>query len=481
MTSITSNHLKPELTNQTESKSFPLPFWIVWSIEFWERFGFYGVQAILALYMSNDLGYTSTESMIIFGSFSAFCYGFVWIGGLIGDQYLGAKRTILIGGIVLMLSYALLAFADKSTFFYALSGIIVGNALFKANPSSLISKLYKRDDPRLDGAMTLYYFAINIGGFISVLFTPALPYKDAFLLCCIGLIIGITTFSFMINKLHHVATRADLKPFSLIKLINVLIGSIFCIILIAQLLNHSYLVTSLAFIVSGLCFIYFIIKAFGYDKAERNRMLIALILIIQAVLFFALYQQMPTSLTFFAEHNVIRQFENYTIPAAYFYNLDPLFIMLMSPVLAYFYKKSPSTHVTKFCLGMSLCAFGFLILWFAKFNAYNGMVSSLFLVISYWLQATGELFISALGLAMVASLCPKKMSGFVMGLWFVSVMLAGPIGAWLGELTQPALHQHLTTLESLSLYSNAFGEIGLITLAVSLSMWLLRPLLNHYL
>ncbi|TNF65989.1 MAG: MFS transporter [Gammaproteobacteria bacterium] len=480
MTTTLSNHLHSNTLSQEKSKAFPLPFWIVWSIEFWERFGFYGVQAILALYMSNHLGYSSTQSMIIFGSFSAFCYGFVWVGGLIGDQYLGAKRTILIGGIILMLSYVLLALGDKATFFYSLSGIIIGNALFKANPSSLISKLYQPSDTRLDGAMTLYYFAINIGGFISVLFTPTLPYMDAFLLCGIGLLVGISIFSIMFNKLNTVYTKADQKSFHLTRFIHVIGAAIIAIIVVAQLLNHSNFVTSCAFIISSLCFIYFIIKSFNFTTTERNRMLIALILIIQAILFFALYQQMPTSLTFFAQHNVMREVGSYTIPSAYFFNLNPFFIMLMSPLLAYFYKKSPSTHVTKFALGMTLCAFGFLILWVSQFYATDGIVSPWFLVLSYWLQSTGELFISALGLAMVAALCPKEMSGFVMGLWFVSVMLAGPVGAWLGELTQPPQHSHLSTIEALSLYTHAFGEIGLITLIVSLAMWLFRPLLNRY-
>ena len=177
---------------------FPLPFWAAWSIEFWERFGFYGMQAIITLYFVNSLGYSTQEAFYIFGSFSAFVYGFVWIGGWIGDKYMGAKRTILIGGIILMLAYLSLALANKETIVYALGAIVVGNALFKANPTSLISKIYGKGNPALDGAITLYYVAINTGSLISMFLTPIIAHTYgwhyAFALCSLGLLLGIFKF-----------------------------------------------------------------------------------------------------------------------------------------------------------------------------------------------------------------------------------------------------------------------------------------------
>lgn len=177
------------------SRGLPKPFWVIWGIELWERFGYYATQAILALYFVSHLGFSQELSIYTFGSFSAFVYGFVWVGGYVGDKYLGAKRTVALGAVVLFISYLALAMSTKSTIFYALGGIIVGNALFKANPSSLISKLYEKGDPALDGAMTLYYMAINLGSFVSMLIAPiaaqAYGWEAAFWISAFGLLLGL--------------------------------------------------------------------------------------------------------------------------------------------------------------------------------------------------------------------------------------------------------------------------------------------------
>ena len=160
------------MSTTTASAGLPKPFWVIWAIEIWERFGYYGTQALLALYFVKHLGFSESESMYVFGSFFAFVFGFVWVGGQIGDKVLGAKRTIVLGAIILMIAYISLFFSSPDTIFYSLGGVIVGNALFKANPSSLVSKLYKKGDPALDGAMTMYYMAINIGSFVALFFAP---------------------------------------------------------------------------------------------------------------------------------------------------------------------------------------------------------------------------------------------------------------------------------------------------------------------
>ena len=145
------------------NKSFSAPFWIVWAVEFWERFGYYGFQAIIALYFTHKIGLTQKETIYLLGSFFAFSFGFIWVGGYIGDKVLGAKRSIILGAFILGISYVSFLFIDKETIYYTLAGIIIGNAIFKANPSSLISKMFDKGDSRLDGAMTMYYMAINIG------------------------------------------------------------------------------------------------------------------------------------------------------------------------------------------------------------------------------------------------------------------------------------------------------------------------------
>lgn len=469
---------------QTKS-GYPLPFWVAWAIELWERFGFYGMQAIIALYFVRSLGYSSQESFYIFGSFSAFCYGFIWVGGWVGDKYLGAKRSIVIGSVILMLSYAAMALATKETIFFALAGVIVGNALFKANPSSLISKIYGQGNPQLDGAMTMYYVAVNVGSLLSMSITPIIAeiwgWHYAFWVCSFGLLLGIINFCIFLPKMQDLSTEAGKRPFSIARILIVIIASIIATIVIGNILELTALITTATFIISGLCFIYFLYCAFKQPSEIRNRMIISLVLMFQAIVFFTLYQQMPTSLNFFAAHNIDRAVGSWMIPAAEFQLLNPLVIVLMAPVLAFFYRKTPGTHATKFCFGMTLCAFAFLVLYIPQFTAgSDGLASPWWLVLSYWLQSTGELLVSALGLAMVAELCPASMSGFVMGIWFLTSMLSGPIGAWVGNMTQPVGSETLTAVESISIYSNAFGEIGLATAIVAVIMWAMRPLLNRY-
>lgn len=465
--------------------SLSKPFWVVWGIELWERFGYYGVQAILALYFVQQLGYTEAQSFYVFGSFAAFVYGFNWLGGYIGDHYLGAKRTMALGAIILMLSYGGLALATHATIFYALAAIIVGNALFKANPASLISKMYAKGDTALDGAMTMYYMAINVGSFISMWMTPVIAnsygWSDAYWVCSFGLFLGVLNYFVFKRVIQGTDSAVGQKPLKVSRLFTVIIGGIIATLLIAQLLPHTKVCTTIVYLVSSLALSYFLkIAFFNLKGSERARMLIAFILILQAVVFFVLYNQMPTSLTFFAVHNVNTNFLGMNILPAQYQVLNPLVIVLMSPILAWGYTKLRATHATKFCLGMTLCALAFLVLYFSKFTATDGLVSSWWMVITYYFQSVGELLISALGLSMVAELCPEERSGFVMGMWFITSMLAGPISAWVGALTAPPDASTFTSVQSLAVYAHVFLEIGLVTGAIALMIWCIRPILNRY-
>ncbi|PIQ43226.1 MAG: MFS transporter [Gammaproteobacteria bacterium CG11_big_fil_rev_8_21_14_0_20_46_22] len=471
--------LDGNLPEVPKSKSFR----VLWFVELWERFGYYGVQAILALYFVQQLGYNQTQSFYVFGSFSAFVYGFAWIGGRVGDDYLGAKRTLVLGATILAFSYLGLALSNKQTVFYALAGIVVGNALFKANPSSLISKLYGKGNVALDSAMTWYYMAVNIGSMISMAMTPIVAqnygWPLAFGICAIGLFLGVANYGIYRGRLAHIATSAGKQPFSIKRFLIVLSGGFVSFIIIAHLLKHTTVCNWIIYLVVAGAFFYFLKESRALSSTERKRMLVALVLIMQAVLFFVLYNQMATSLTFFALHNINNHVFGLTVPAAEYQVLNSVVIVLMSPLLAKLYIHWPATHITKFCIGMSLCASAFLVLALPQFTASNGLASPWWMVLTYYLQSTGELLVSALGLAMVAELCPEYMSGFVMGVWFLTSMLAGPIGAWVGALTVPNnTLQQLTPVASMSLYSHVFTEIGLVTGLIAILMWLLRPLLN---
>ena len=457
------------------------PFWVIWAIEIWERFGYYGTQALLALFFINHLGYSESESMYLFGSFISFVYGFIWVGGQIGDKVLGAKRTLILGAIILMLSYISLFFSTPSTIFYSLAGIIVGNTLFKANPSSLVSKLYKQGDPMLDGAMTMYYMAINTGSVFALFLTPIIAevfgFKYAFLMSGIGIVLGLLNFFIFYKLLDPIGTEAGRAPLRVIRLTIVIAGAIFGIFIIGIILPYTAICYTIVGIVAFLGFAQFLKITFSLYGSERKRMFVAFILILQGIVFFVLYTQMPTTLTFLAKNNINSTIFGWVIPAAQYQILNPIFILLMSPLLTWIYKKFPGSHVTKFCLGMTLCAFAFLVLWLPQFFTVNGFISPLWMIVTYWFQATGELLISALGIAMVAELCPEGISGFVMGIWFITTMVAGPISAWIGAMTTPDNNVTYTAIESIHIYGKVFGVIGLVVAGIAIIMWFFRPFL----
>lgn len=424
---------------------------------------------------------------MVFGSFAAFVYGFIWIGGWLGDSFLGAKRTLLLGAIILMLSYAGLALSNQYTVFYSLAGIIVGNALFKANPSSLISKLYNQGDAALDAAMTLYYMAINIGAMMSLSITPIVAHTwgwgYAFMLSSIGLLLGIIGYLSFYRYLYNVNSPAGQRPLMLWRLSTVIIGSLLAIVIIAQLLEHTLICSIIVYFVVTLAFLYFIYTALKQEARECKRMLVAFILILQGVLFFVLYNQMPTSMTFFAAHNVNNVIWGWHIPPSEYQVLNSFFIVILSPILAWVYHAFRSTHVTKFCWGMTLCAMSFILLGLPQYFVHHGLISPVWMVVVYFFQSAGELMISGLGLAMVAELCPPQMSGYVMGVWWLTSMLAGPLGAWVGGMAVPDKVDavDLTTMQSLHVFGNVFLGLGCTTGAIALLMWSIRPYLNKLL
>ena len=467
----------------------PRAFHMIFMLELWERFGYYTVQGILALYFIRHLGYSDTESYYTFGAFTALVYGMVVIGGYLGDKVLGTKRTIVLGLVVLALGYLSLAITDREHVFLALGLICVGNGLFKANPSNLLSKCYEKNDPRLHGGFTLYYMSINIGSIVALFIGPALSsrygYSSAYLVSAIGLVMGLLNYWLQHHHVAHINTEADKRIITLPHWVMVLIGIVIFTEISAYLLQHVMLAKNLLWII---CF--FVLGIYFYmmrneSRASCIRMIVALILMVEAVLFFTLYQQMPTSLNLFAVHNVNSVFFGFTIDAQSFQALNPVWIVLMSPVLAWIYKSLHSKGVSfsiayKFALGMTMCGVSFLMLYFSRyFYTGNGIISSWWLVISYLFQSLGELLVSALGVAMVAELVPRRIAGFVMGMWFITSAIAGFVGATVASYT--ALPQHIKPgVESLIIYTDVFAWIGTVTLIVALCMWLLSPRLSRY-
>ncbi|SMY16661.1 dipeptide/tripeptide permease DtpA [Photobacterium aquimaris] len=469
----------------------PKPFYLIFSIEFWERFGFYGMQAILTVYMVNILGMSESATFTLFGAFTALVFGSVAIGGWVGDKVLGTKRTIKLGAMILTIGYTLLGlsassnYGDSNLIYIAMGFIAMGNGLFKANPSSLLAKTYGENDPRLDGAFTMYYMAVNLGSFFSILLTPWIAekfgYSFAFGASAAGLIITIANFIISGRVVKNIGSKPDMKPLNIMYYMGILSSAIILSFVSSILLQHLFYAHLILIIVGVIIVFLYFRESFLSHGLERAKMIVAFILMLQGVMFFVPFLQMPTSVNFFAIHNVSHDLFGFAIAPEQFQALNSLWVMVASPILAFIYNKYGDRFAMplKFAIGMVFSSFSFLVLALgAHFANNDGIISSNWLVLSYIFQAIGEMLVSGLGLAMVAQLVPQRMMGFAMGMWFLTLATAAVFAGWVATLTAAPVgivnpHQTLT------IYSHIFSLIGYTTAAIALLTLIIAPLLTR--
>ncbi|GAB3026751.1 peptide MFS transporter [Oleiagrimonas citrea] len=480
-------------------------FTTVFLIEMWERFGYYGMQALIIYYMVQRLGFADDRANLTWSAAAALIYVAPAIGGWVGDKILGTRRTMLLGATILAAGYALMAVPTESVWFlyFALGVIVVGNGLFKPNAGNLVRKIYEGDDSKIDSAFTIYYMAVNIGSTISMLLTPwikdyvndtwghELGWHAAFAVCCFGLLLGLLNYSFMRLTMSHVGSPADDKPVQWGKLGAVLGLSALAVLAAAVILNYEGVARAfviLAGIVVAAIFIYLIVIG---KKNERPGLIAALVLTVQTVFFFVFYQQMSTSLNLFALRNVDWSFNLFgahlwTWKPAQFQSFNPIWIMVLSPILAWLYtsagnKGKDLSIAAKFALGFAAVAIGFFIYSAAPhFTTQPGKASSWIMVWGYGFSSLGELLVSGLGLAMIARYVPARMGGFMMGAYFVasgiSQYLGGVVANYASvprDITEP--------LQTMPIYTNLFfklGVAGVICTLIALSVLPLMRKLN---
>jgi len=469
-------------------------FTTVFMIEMWERFGYYGMAALLVLFMVQKLGFHDSQANLVWGAFTALVYTAPAIGGWIGDKILGTRRTMSIGAFILAIGYFLLAMPNDTLLyiFSALGVIVVGNGLFKANAANLVRRIYAGDEARIDSAFTWYYMAVNIGSTISMILTPWIKdrwgWHAAFAVCCGGMLLGLLNFVLLRNALKHIGSPTDEMPVNRRALTMVLGGGVLVLCFVAFVLQHKAVAVACVYIAACA-----ILGIFAYliprsSRAERTGLIAALILLLESLLFFVFYQQMSTSLTLFALRNVDWDFSvlgvhlfNWT--PAQFQALNPIWIMLLSPVLATLYTRlgrsgRDASIATKFAFGFFVVAIGFLIYAVSGNFAVNGRVSSWFMVWGYGFYSLGELLVSGLGLAMIARYVPPRMGGFMMGTYFVMTGISQYLGSVVANFAQ--IPDTMTDpLQSLPLYTHLFGWLGMMALGGTLLAIVLLPLMRR--
>ena len=490
----------------SNKKSHPGALFLLFFVELWERFSYYGMRALLVLYMIDEaaeLQYDESTAYSTYAAYGAMVYATPILGGLIADRILGFRRSILWGGILMAVGHFLMAgpafFPNdaatgeplamaKYIFFLALACIILGNGFFKPNISSLVGQLYEDGDPMRDRGFNLFYMGINVGAFLAPITCgaigqdPNLGWHWGFTLAGIGMAVGIGLFMYgssagwLLDKGYPPEQMREKSTHWLIY------GGTFLMIPVVWLLlnrgsgaiiempwgESTVELSTLDLILFALSLgmmAYLIISGFKETVQQRQQLWVVVFLFLFSTLFWTFFELAGSAISVFTEKNVnktVSWLDSTPLTASQFQGVNPLFIILFVPVFNVMWKALRSVNLepsvpVKFAFGVILLGLGFFVFPWGATYAQEGMVPMMFLVLAYLLHTLGELCLSPVGLSMVTKLSPTRIVAFVMGFWFLSSSLAHLLGKFIAQETAS---DDLTPVEALAQYSGVFTSVG---------------------
>ena len=471
---------------EPEFAGHPRGLYVLFFAEMWERFSYYGMRALLILYLTKHWLFSDGKSNLIYGAYTSLVYLTPVLGGWLADRYLGQRKAVLFGAVLLTFGHCLMAFEGTggqqdstiNIFWLALAFIIVGSGFLKANISVIVGQLYPRTDVRRDGAYTIFYMGINVGAAIGTIFAGYLGetygWAYGFGAAGIGMLLGLIVF--IIGKPllqgRGEALRAITKTTEY-GIYGIGIAAVACIWLLIQYQGfYGYIL-----LVMGLALLgYVLFQAFKLEPHARDRIFAILFLLALQPLFWALFEQAGGSLNLFTDRFVDRQ----GVPASLFQSINPIYIIILGPIFAGLWvwlgKRGlePSTPA-KFALALMQVGFANLVLvWGANSVGATVLVPVVFIFAIFFFQTTAELCLSPVGLSAMNRLAPATMASLIMGSWFFATaggnFLAGVIGEATGgeggEMTREA---------TLAIYS----QIGWIAIGVGVAVLVISPLIKR--
>jgi POT family proton-dependent oligopeptide transporter len=475
----------------------PKQLYLLFFTEMWERFSFYGMKALLLAYMVTQLKFDEPKGYAILGSYAALVYTMPMFGGMLADKFLGYRKSILFGGILMVIGHLTLAVPQGWSFFYGMAFIICGNGFFKPNISSLVGTLYKNNDPRKDSAFSIFYMGINLGamagGVLCGYVGQQINWHYGFGLAGLFMILGLIVF-YMGKKglgdkgLPPQTGLLNKKIFGRLNREIIIYAGTLSIIPFVVFLFHVY--EAMDWIMLGLgllSLIYILYIAFKLEREAKFKLLAAIVMIVISILFWAFAEQYSGSLNLFAMRNVDMNFFGINLPPLSVNNFLPAFwIIALSPVFAWLWPwlskrgKEPSTPL-KFALSFIFLGIGFYIFYLGcKFSSSTGLISLFTFVVAYAAIECGELCISPIGLSMVTKLAPIKIVGMVMGIWFlasaIGEFLAGKIGS-LMSVPEAVVND---PVKSLPYYADILNKIGLGSIVLGVLLICLVPFLRRW-
>jgi proton-dependent oligopeptide transporter, POT family len=468
-------------TRQPEFLGHPKGLYMLFFAEMWERFSYYGMRALLIFYLTKWWLFDDSKSNLIYGAYTSLVYITPVLGGYLADRYLGQRKAVLFGGILLMLGHFLMAVEGNggqsdptiNIFWLALAFIIVGSGFLKANISVMVGQLYPLTDIRRDGAYTIFYMGINVGAAIGTILVGYLGetygWAYGFGLAGFGMLLGLVVF--VLGRKSLLGAGEAPAPISRNKEITLYGVGVAAVAVIWALIQYQDIIQTLL-IISGISLLgYVIYEAFKLDRHARDRIFAILFLIALNPIFWGLFEQAGGSLNLYTDRYVDRA----GVPASIFQSINPIYIILLAPLFAGLWVAlgkrglEPSAPA-KFGLALLQVGAGFLVFVLgASSVGPQAMTPVLFVFLIYFLHTTGELCLSPVGLSAMNRLAPRFMASLIMGAWFYMTAVGNFVAGKIGEATGG--HDGEMTKEGTLAVYNTIGwwtvGIGVVVLALS--------------
>ena len=470
--------------------------------EMWERFSYYGMRALLVLYMTKSaLAYGDTRAYAVYGSYTSLVYMTPLFGGMLADRLLGYRKAVTVGAVLMALGHFAMAIQVEQMFFLALGLLICGNGMFKPNISTIVGRLYAPGDPRRDGGFTIFYMGINLGAGLAPLVCgyvgETYGWHWGFGIAGVGMLAGLLVFQRGRAMLGDVAEPPDAERLRMPVLAGlsrewlVYAGAALAVLAAWQLVQLSRGVGLFLALVGGLTVLGILIYTFRRcDAVERDRVLVALALTAFGMVFWAFFEQAGSSINLFTDRNVDRQVLGAELKTSMFQAVNPGFILMLGPLFSMLWVslagrgREPST-AAKFGAGIVQLGLGFAVLYVgARSAGPDGIVGLSWLLLGYFLHTTGELCLSPVGLSMITKLSPARIGGLMMGTWFLSTAgsqyVAGMIAALTGVSGEVADSGGLpSAAQTVMVYGDVFGGLAVIACVTGVVLIALSPALSR--
>jgi len=484
------------MNTTTDFLGHPKGLFVCFATEMWERFSYYGMRALLILYLTKHWEFTDATSYLIYGAYTSLVYIMPVFGGMLADQILGSKKAVTYGAILLVFGHlGMTVESNEQIFYLSLALIVSGVGFLKPNISTMVGALYEEGDPRRDSGFTIFYMGINIGAFTATLLCGYLGeqvgWAYGFGAAGIGMLFGLIIFLWGQKYLEGLAEPPSNKYLQKINGISyeswAYISGIFMVLITWFLVQNSQLVGQLlggfGAIFIGAWLLY---ALFRCAPDERDRLIVIGILILFSLIFWALFEQAGSSLNILTDRGVNRVIFGWEVPASMFQSLNAGFIFTIAPLFAMLWialakrNMEPSTPI-KFSIGIIFVGLGFLALVYGMRSSEGLQTGVFWIILIYLLHTLGELCLSPVGLSSVTKLSPQRIVGFMMGMWFFASAAGNYVAGLIARATasdSSGVSNDVFDLTQKQSFMDVYTDVGLMAIGCGIFLAILTPILK---